>query len=429
MQNLKRIDDENHEFFDQTLNDVQTGKLSVKEIIGFDLKEPEVYIPKVLCGNVVADSAYCPVMTEENLATSIFSLAPLYNTLVYPVNAYYNKSKMTELSFKKANGISLEEFLTFVHKRRIIPYFSHQYQNYEPDFISHFLEPGTPRISMSHMNLVRLQNYCKLMNYDCNKCKATVKTAEEELPLVKKNVEDPKKDACGDCLSMAYVIGVCKEELIKYNSPRALLCSIGDVITSRNLGAAYKTNCPIARDALGYVAGIQSIEKGFETIVKGLKVSYSSDMDLGSYLDLLDSRTTKAIREIIQKIMEDPFAAKYSERLNARIVDYNREVEEIGKSRMARFYNAVSDVAVVGGSEFVERQTASYLKVGKKDLHKISDWIASKLMDIHAKATGKDWTIAQLYRTRRKLEHCKNVEPDSATRGYLRVELSIMPNR
>jgi len=93
------------------------------------------------------------------------------------------------------------------------------------------------------------------------------------------------------------------------------------------------------------------------------------------------------------------------------------EIEEIGKSKAAKFYSAVSDVAVYGGSSFVERQTNSHVKIAKKDLHKASEWIASKLMDLHAMATGKDWTIAQLYRTRWKIEHCKEVEPDPSKRG------------
>jgi wobble nucleotide-excising tRNase len=147
--------------------------------------------------------------------------------------------------------------------------------------------------------------------------------------------------------------------------------------------------------------------ESIDAIVRGLRVKYTPDLDLGSYLDLLDGKTTRAIREITKKIMEDPYAAKYSEHLNSKIVEFNREIEQVGKSRTAKFYHAVSDIAVYGGSKFVERQTESYVKSNKKELHKVSEWIASKFMDFHAKVTGKDWTIAQLYRTRCKIGECR----------------------
>jgi hypothetical protein len=42
----------------------------------------------------------------------------------------------------------------------------------------------------------------------------------------------------------------------------------------------------------------------------------------------------------------------------------------------------------------------------KGDAHKVSEWIASKLLDVHAKATGKDWPLAQIYKTRTKIGNC-----------------------
>jgi hypothetical protein len=145
-----------------------------------------------------------------------------------------------------------------------------------------------------------------------------------------------------------------------------------------------------------------------ETIVKGLRISYSNDIDVGSYLDLLDGKTTKAIREIVKKITSDPYSIKFSERLNAKIYEVNKEIEEIGKSKASKFYQSVSDIAIYGGSKYLEGQSNGLIKPNKADAHKTSEWLASKLFDLHAKATRKDWTFAQVYKTRLKIEKCKN---------------------
>ena len=108
--------------------------------------------------------------------------------------------------------------------------------------------------------------------------------------------------------------------------------------------------------------------------------------------------------------MEDPYAVKYSERLNAKLCDLNEEIEEIGKTRWAKFYRAVSDIAVYGGSKYAEIQTGELIKPKTRDLHKTSEWIASKLLDVHARMTKKDWTLAQVYRTRAKMDKCMETQ-------------------
>ena len=99
-------------------------------------------------------------------------------------------------------------------------------------------------------------------------------------------------------------------------------------------------------------------------------------------------------------------ALKYSERLNAKIFEYDREIEEVANTRMAKFYHAVSDIAVYGGNKFVERQSQGFIKGTKKELSQISEFIGSKLMDTHARITGKDWTFAQIYRFKCKIKDC-----------------------
>lgn len=44
---IEKIDAENEEFYKTSYENVVTGNYFVKDIIGFDLKEPVVFIPRV----------------------------------------------------------------------------------------------------------------------------------------------------------------------------------------------------------------------------------------------------------------------------------------------------------------------------------------------------------------------------------------------
>jgi len=408
LKNLEKIDAENKEFYKESYNNVVTGKYSIKDIVGFDLKRPIVFIPRVPCAHIAPSVAFHCAPAREKPTTSILTLLPLYNTLIYPIASTYEKAKMSEATFKQANDISLTDFLRIVEKGRIVPYFPSDYKYYDVKFLQNFLEPGLPRIPNSHMFLIRRRNACKLTNGDCKKCLGNHELARKDVTTFMREREEPKAyDGCATCLSEAYDMGINKENILKTYLPRHTICSIIDVLASRNLEAAFQTNCPIAKEALSLFAGSPQIPESIEAIVKGLKVKYTTDVDLVSYLELLDGKTTRAVREVTRKILEDPFTSKYSERLNSKIFEFNREVEEVAKSKTAKFYHAVSDITVYGGSKFIERRAQGYLHLRKKDLHRMSEWVASKLMDFHAKATGKDWTIAQLYRTRWKIEQCK----------------------
>jgi len=405
LRNLERIDTENEDFLKQSLQNVVEGKYSIQDILGFRLREPTVFIPRVACAHVAPSVAFhCPDASEHP-AASILALLPLYNTLVYPIIPNFLKAKMDEEKFRQANDLSLKDFLKIVEKGRIVPHFVADYKTYDIDFVQHFLEPGLPRISSSHMGLIRAHNGCKLFDGDCKKCMASKKTARRDVPtLFGKTVSE---EGCAYCLGNTYDMGITRQRLLETRFPVLTVCAMPEILACRNMGATFQTNCPIAKEALGLFAGIPEVPNPIEAIVEGLKVKYTKDLDMESYLDLLDGKTTRAVREVVRKIMEDPFASKYSEQLNARIVDFNREVEEVSKSKAAKFFHAVSDISVYGGSKFVERKAQGYLRASKKDQHKVSEWIASKLMDYHAKATGKDWTIAQLYRTRWKIEQCR----------------------
>ena len=240
------------------------------------------------------------------------------------------------------------------------------------------------------------------MNGDCQICEKKLELAKTDMSCINNNPET-QNNCASACLQTLYTLGINREHLLKSHEPHTTVCALRDIFVSRNMNAIVKTNCRVAKDALGVSAGFADNE-ALDSIVKGLKVSYSPEIDITSYLDFLDGKTTRAVREIIRKLKEEPYAMKYSERLNGKLVDLNKEIEEIGKSRSAKFYQAVSDIAVYGGSKFLENNSGALIKVQKKQLHKTSEWIASKLLDIHAKATGKDWTLAQIYKTRTKFE-------------------------
>jgi len=408
MKNLKKIDAENDDFFKQSKDNVVSGKWSIEDIVGFKLKEPTVFLPRVSCAHLAPSVASICKFAGEKTATSILTLLPLYDSLVYPISPNFGDTKMSEENFEEANEISLMDFLKIVERGRIIPYFVSRYQVYDVSFLQHFLEIGIPRISNRHMDLIRAQNSCGFTNEDCEKCEANSRSAQKDLAnFLKKGTISEDNKSCANCLANAYSMGIEKDRIFQSHSPRQTLCAISDIRISRNMGGVFQTNCPICVETLRLFTGVTEIENAVEAIVDGLRVKYTRDLDFEGYLELLDEKTTRAIREITKKILEDPFATKYSERLNAKIFSFNREVEEVAKTRTAKFYHAISDIAVYGGNKFVERQTQGYLQAGKKDVSKVSRWIASKLMDYHAKVMGKDWTVAQLYRTQCKIEQCK----------------------
>lgn len=406
LSNLKRIDEENKAFFKEVSHDVLEGNLSIDDILGFNLESPGVLVPWAPCAHL-APSIYnfCEDVKEEP-STSILTLLPIYDTIIYPI-ASYADIKNPIKKFEECNDFSFRDFIIAVEKGKVIPYFNSDYCEYTMEFIEPFLEPGMPRISSFHMELIRRHNLCNAIDGDCDVCASTVNLGKEDIRTIFSDGRE-YNEACGECLSRAYMMGVTKERLLETDFPSRTLCALMDILASRNLDSAFKTNCPIAKDALGlfteFPVGFDNMEK----IVTGLKVNFTSDLDFQSYLELIDGKTTRAVREVIKKMMEAPFASKYSEILNSKLFEYNKEIEEVANSRAAKFYNSVSDMAVYGGTKYIEQQSKSYVKVGKEPMKKISEGLASKLMDIHAKATGKDWTIAQIYRTRKKIEKCKN---------------------
>jgi len=408
--NLERIDNENHEFYKETLHEVESGKFSLKDIIGFDIEGTSVFIPRVPCRHINPSKEICK-SAERGGISSLFTLAPVYDSLIYPISTEYQGAQINEKTFEKLNNISMKDFLLFVEQKRVIPYFENRYSIYDSDFIENFLEPGLPRISIWHAELLTRMNACKIIGNDCKKCEGYVKSAETDMRKIRPNLKEEEFSWCSYCLYSLYSLGIDRETILKSKNAGVTICALKDIVISRNMNSVIQSNCPIAKKALGFFTGVGDTIEAIDLIVKGLKINYSNDIDITSYLHFLDGKTTKAVRQIIAKIMEDPYAMKYSERLNAKLCDLNAEIQEIGKTRWAKFYQAVSDIAVYGGSKYVELQSGNVVKPQKRDLNRVSEWIASKLIDVHAKVTKRDWTLAQVYKTRTKIGKCIEDSP------------------
>lgn len=410
-----KIDAENDQFYKESYEKVVRGKWKLDDIIGFELKKPVSFVPRVRCAHIGPSIASACGIFGKGAVHSFFTLLPLYDTILYPISPQYRSQKVSVATFERTNDISMTNFLSAVERGRVIPYFTNNYEDYNVEFVENFLEPGIPRISNRHLELIRRQNLCKFVGGDCKKCDDIKKLARKDLLdfLEEEERENPEPfSGCSRCIDLAYAIGLSKDEILKCairrkTRPRYVLCSIKEILPSRNIDGVFQTNCPISKETLNLFVRFPGIDSVVENVVNGLKIKYSPDMDFETYLNVLDERTTRAIREIVTKIMEDPFAVRYSERLNSVIFEYNRQIEDVARTKAARFYESISDIAVYGGSKFVERKTQGFVKARKQDLQGVSKWAASKLLDVHARLTGKDWTITQLYRTRCKLEELK----------------------
>jgi hypothetical protein len=405
---LEQIDQENSDFREKNFVDIERGKISLKEIIGTELKTPSVYIPR----------RSCPQLYSGNLTTarrfglaSIYSLLPMYDKIFFPIKPQWDKAKIKENSFTTHFGISLKDFLSLIEKNKIIPYFTAPYKEYDEKLVRNFLEPGLPRIHKLRWELLTRYNTCSIFDGNCEKCTRNLRKAENDF----KNIETIPKEkgyngSCSRCLGLLYNLGINRKALMDYNGnkPEAI-CNLMDSVAARNIDAVVETNCPISKKALGFFSNSIGRLDIIESVVTGLKIKYTNDIALDDYISLIDANTTKAIREIVNKIMKDPFACRYSDNLNSMVIEYNKEIEELSKSKAAKFYGAFCDLAVYGGTEFIKRKTNEYVNTNKLDLTKVSSGLSSALLDIHAKVTGKDWTITQIYKTRCKLDKCKTL--------------------
>jgi len=398
--NLKKLalDDEKLFYeFAPRIEGQETPKL--EELLGFQLSENRCFIPSVPCGDTTS---------------SVMSLVPLYQTILLPIYPDYWPHKGNEMiriiedtMFKRQHGVTPNDLILLAEKGRVIPYFSRPYDRYNEKIIEPLLQPGTPRISYATMMLIR--NLAMITAVETAGNETDWTNARNLAAKEIGNLDFPREKElahnCTICLSVCYALGLRKYfETSEFGFHHA--CFVTYALSTQSLDAVLQTECPLARDVL---SNMGNLPEGIpiEYILKGLKVKYSPDIPLEEYVDVFDSKTSRALREILSNILGDPLSKKYTERLNAKIYDLNRQVEELAEAKTAKIFEAVSDMALYGGKKLIESQTQKLVRVPRKGFIRLGEWLASRGIDLAAKRQKKDWSIAQLYKARCKLKRCK----------------------
>ncbi|HSV49563.1 MAG TPA: hypothetical protein VLH35_04540, partial [Candidatus Acidoferrales bacterium] len=164
MVNPAAIDKENEQFFIEQQAATKKGSLTIGDILGFEIKESTTFVSRSDCG-IIFSPKICPAT-----GMSLFSLLPLYDSILYPVLHFAEGKAITPSNFKEYNGLSYEDFVKLVYKRKVVPYFTQLYSKYDNELITPLLETGLPRISFYHLELVKYQGMCKKLK-NCEYCK------------------------------------------------------------------------------------------------------------------------------------------------------------------------------------------------------------------------------------------------------------------
>lgn len=393
---LERMTKEDNKLFSELLSRYKTKEtLEIDELLGFRLSETRCYIPRVKCGFTPAQ---------------LMSLVPLYQTVFLPVCSSYWPQKGQRMlkikddsTFKKVHDLTPDELATLAEKGRVIPYFDDDYKYYDEKTIRPLLQPGLPRVSRGTMMVVKNVAIDKISR--TTEWQSVSKSAAEEIGRLDFPKEEDVRVNCTICLSVCYALGL-RQLFKKPDFGFHEACLVIQAISVDIFDAVLKVECPIAKDIL---ARIGKLPEGvdIEYVLKGLRINYSPKIPLEDYADVFDGKTSRAIRQILANLLKDPMSRKYKERLSAKIFDLNQEVDEVAESRTAKVFETISDMALYGGSKFIESQTDKLIKVPKKGLVRLGEWLASKGVDLTTKTQRKDWSIAQLYKAQCQLKKYK----------------------
>lgn len=361
-------------------------------------------------------------MIAENLCgvlpISPYAFLSMYDHLIYPISSHYDTSIgkretstriNNEKMFQLAHGLHPNEIAYLAENDRLLPYFVHPYTEYDKNVIKPLLEPGIPRLSNQVFQaleyVVHLRNKRRLGD-----------RFEQYAQVALKDIQDifGVKDAigikvCGNCLAGLYSQGLRDTFLQRKIKSLSYVCIGNSLPFSQTLGAVLETQCAKIDNLLQSWSRLPK-EACIESVAKGLNVLYAKDIPLDVYLDIMDSKTTKAVRETTRKLLSDPMSRKYQERLDHKIFEVNQQVTELCKSKAVKIFGLVSDIVVYGGNKFLEHQTEKIVSVSDSRLRKVAEWFASKGVDFQARITGKDWAIAQLSKARCKLQKCEKIQ-------------------
>ena len=387
---LRKLDEEDEKLVKELAVDKE---LTLEQLLGFRMPKAKCFVPPVPCGRTMA-----PVM----------SLVPMYEVVVLPIYSHYwppreSRQRFYKISkvsvFRKQHGLSPSELVILAEKGRVIPYFEASYVGYSEKIISPLLQPGVPRISPEQMGLIRARPI-ELMREERNWADIQ-RLASKDIGKF-----DFPYRGCLYCLSACYMTGLKKYFDTLKSKEWSAACFVSYALSTRVFDAVLQTECEIAKTLLSHIGGLPD---GFsiDYILKGLKVTYTPNIPIEAYLDIFNGKTSKALRKIVTDLLNDPLSRKYTQRLSAKIYDLNQEVEELAEGRAAKVFEAISDMALYVGKKFIELKSQQYVKIPKKGFVKLAEWFASKGIDLRAKIERKDWSIAQLYKARCKMERCK----------------------
>lgn len=366
---------------------------NVDEILGFKLGQSRCFIPFLSCGR---------------LPSRITTLIPLYETVIMPIHPIAQLHKKFEKvadssTFKTVHGLTPTELATLAEEGRVLPYFCQEYTSYDERTIKPLLQSGLPRVSPRTMLLIRSAAWHLIA--EGKDSEHFEQLATEDIKSFAQGSASKLEPKCATCLALCYMLGIReqhREKLFEKNQA----CLVSYAASANYLDAVLQANCTFAKEVMGNMGDLpEGID--IDYFLKGLRLAYSPDLSLEEYVEVFDSKTSKALRRILTNLLSDPLSSKYNERLSAKIYDLNRQVREIADSKIAKVYETVSDMALYGGKKFIESQSQKYVRVPKRGFIRMSDWLASKGIDLTAKVKRKDWSIAQLYRAQCKLKSCR----------------------
>jgi hypothetical protein len=383
---LKRLDQEDKKYLEEY--DLSES-FDLEKILGFKLPKGRCFVAPAPCSRNVS---------------SPLALVPLYDVIFYPIySAYFenvenNNSKQIKINndsiFEKIHGFKPSELRRLAEDGRIVPYFTDEsYEGYDAETIKPLLMAGVPTVSPVQRTLI-VTNHIKTFENQ------TKWKQMEELSLIDAKLFS-LDDSCANCLTACYYMGFRDYFIEKKNTDG--LCFLCDSLVVHPLNAVMQTECRINRELLSRFGGLPE-QVPIEYILEGLKINYSTEIPLEEYLDVFDTKTTKAIRRIVNELLNDPLSRNYSQILKNKVFDFNQQVNEIGKGKAAKVFESISDMAIYGGEKFIESQTNKMIKIPKRGLITIGEWLASKGIDFQTKITHKDWAIAQLYKAKCKLD-------------------------
>lgn len=382
---LKRLDKEGASFEEEMMPHVLKSDCTLKDIFGFELTD---------------DKARADLHDPQEVR--LRALLPLYDEIVIVIPDSYKDKK----TFKEQLQFDPEEIALLAEKGRVIPSFNSKYQKYTPEVVEPLLQPGIPHISCYQWGL--------FTRFELSKPKYLLPPlfGKEKLP------EFPGVSIRGICFPivlahgfdepLAKVLQQIKEGSLQGYDPNCLFCFAMYAfrfLEDAKLGAVPIRDspfCPKLNSLVTEMAARKCIfsesflgsPDNINDVAKGLKVSYSPGIALEDYVEIVDGKTTRAIRSNMSRILKDPLSVKYKQRLYSKIYELNKEVEEISKSKLASIGVSATDIVCYNLKKHVPYEA----------VQKGIDWLSSVSLGLQAKLSKRDWAVLQLYRVRRRLE-------------------------